>query len=88
MKEEKERLGRERMARDKRKFKEMLKMSKERREIQVLTPEDNSDLTENDATTPRSCENDAMIHGWTLTQSSPSNNDERSMTLGWGGRRK
>ena len=45
LKEEKERLGRERMARDKRKFKEMVKMSEERREIQVLTPEDNSDLS-------------------------------------------
>ena len=71
----KERLGRERMARDKRKFQEMLKMSKERSGNLVLTPDRNSDLTENDVTTAWSCENDVMIHGWPLTQSSPSNND-------------
>ena len=82
MKEEKERWGMERMTRDKRKLKEMLMMTKDRRESQALAPEVNSDFTENDVTTARSYENDEMIHGWPLTRSSPSNNDESSVTLG------
>ena len=86
--EEKERLGREMMGRDKRKLKEMLTMTKDRRESQALTPEVKSDFTENDVTTTRSYENDRMIHGWPLTRSSPLNNDESSVTLGWGGIRK
>ena len=54
----------------------------------VLTPDKNSDLTENDVTTTRRCENDSLITRWPLTESSPCNNDERYLTLGWGGRRK
>ena len=82
LKEEKERLGRERMASDKRMLREMLNMSKDRRGPQVLTPEEISKLNEKDVTTKRSYENDEMISRWPLTKSSPPNNDERSVTLG------
>ena len=81
MKEEKLRLRRERMARDKRKLKEMLMMTKDRRESQALMPEVISNFTENDVTTAQSYENDRLINGWPLTSSSPSSNDEISMTL-------
>ena len=81
MKEETERLGMERMARDKRKLKEMLMMTKDRRDSRALTPEVISNFTENDVTTAQSYENDRLINGWPLTSSSPSSNDEISMTL-------
>ena len=90
-KDEKERLGRESMesiASDRSIIREMLNMSKERRGSQVLTPEEISELTKNDVPTTRSYENDEIINRWPLTKSSPPYNDERSVTLGWGGRRK
>ena len=82
MKEETERLGMERMARDKRKLKEMLMMTKDRRDSRALTPEVISNFTENDVTTAQSYANDKMMHGWPLTRSSPSNSVS-SVTLGW-----
>ena len=87
-KDEKERLGRESMASDRRIIREMLNMSKDRRGSQVLTPEEISELTKNDVTTTRSYENDEITNRWPLTKSSPPYNDERSVTLGWGGGRK
>jgi hypothetical protein len=76
------------LASDRRIIGEMLNMSKVRRGSQVLAPEEISELTKNDVTTTRSYENDEITNRWPLTKSSPPYNDERSVTLGWGGGRK
>ena len=67
IKEEKERLWREKKDRDKKKLRGMLMMNKNKRESQALTPEVN--LTENDTTTTGSYAKYEMIYGWPLTRS-------------------